>query len=140
MCRFEAASCVNKIDDDGRLVRDSLQTCGGQTTTTVPRFSLVQVGGKSSAKEGCGESDAGLVVAVSALLFASTCWSGPLEEVKRLSTDVWRPSAPFCKDKLGRPFPSKIQANGECDDRDSVIFLSLLLECPQRQLCLIGWP
>ena len=49
-----------------------------------------------------------------------------VDQVIQRSKTLWEKHAPYCKDAKGRTFPSKIDKNGKCDDRDSVMFNGLL--------------
>lgn len=76
------------------------------------------------------------VVLVAAAVFSSGSIAGPLEDIQSLSTNLWRKNLPYCTDKLGRQFPSKVDANGVCDDRDSVIFNGLLCASGEDAGCV----
>lgn len=77
----------------------------------------------------------GFAIAAPIASFPCAANAGAVEEVQQLASTLWRKNAPYCSDKLGRKFPAKLQANGECDDRDSVIFNGLLCSSGEEEGC-----
>lgn len=56
----------------------------------------------------------------------ATAQANEIDDVQNFSKSLWEPNAPWCADKTGRRFPSKVKGDGSCDDRDSVMFNGLL--------------
>jgi len=70
----------------------------------------------------------------SLFLDAGTASGSDVDTVKQLSSSLWRPHLPRCS-YGGGSFPSKMHANGVCDDRDSVIFNGLLCYSGEAEAC-----
>jgi hypothetical protein len=77
-----------------------------------------------------------IVVAVLIGVFnAPPAISDELDEVRQLASALWQPNLPRCSDKQNRPFPSKLNADGSCDDRDMVLFNGLLCASGDNEAC-----
>ncbi|SAL51445.1 hypothetical protein [Caballeronia concitans] len=76
-----------------------------------------------------------ILLALFAYLLIDPVHADPVATVAQLSAQVWRPAAPWCTDGQGKAFPSKVDANGNCDDGDAVIFNGLLCYSGENVAC-----
>ena len=69
------------------------------------------------------------------ILYGQPAASDELHDIRQLASTLWRPNLPRCLDNQNRSFPSKIRANGSCDDRDMVLFNGLLCASGSEEGC-----